>query len=146
MKRIIWIVGIIMASVLMTSCCCKKSCSSNSLAGTWKFQIDNPSLKLDADQLTVNFDLSEKRVGGIGICNSFGAQIEELDMNNKTIKVGGVMSTRVACTNQMYEVGLISVINNATRFDVNGDKLTIYYSIPDSEEQKASFVRVKDKK
>lgn len=143
-KRLIMIAGIILATFFLASCGCKKSCTAKeSLEGTWKVDLKGEDINVRKGYMKINFNLKEMNVGGVGMCNSFGGPILELDQTKHTIKIGELMSTRMACENQIYEYQFIGAVMNATSYEINGDKLTLYGV--DDTGSKTSFILIRDK-
>lgn len=145
LSTILLVTTLFVSAISLSSCGAKKQSNQailQQLDGSWNaYKIKGEALSKEAQHMFVTFNVLEAAVGGRGTCNSFGAPLRATE--NKEMEVGNIISTRMACSNQLDEYALFGVLNEASRFDIQNGKLFLYNK--NSEEPIAEFVRAKDK-
>lgn len=130
MKKTIIIIlsGILVALyVSLVSCGIRKKASNPMLIeGTWRIaKVDGQEVSIDKeDLLTISFDLTEKRFGGTGYCNSFGAEFTFTEKGD--FSVGPILSTRMACPGLGSESAIFKALEESKKIVVRGNKALIY--------------------
>ncbi|MCI6154976.1 MAG: META domain-containing protein [Bacteroidales bacterium] len=116
MKRISVVLVSLLAGVALTLSCCAKKTNKTSLDGLWHVvtlnghPIAHPA---GEEVMTLSFDLDKLRLGGMGMCNSYGG--------NFTLSPGGdfsasnIVSTRVGCEGNHLESALFAAVDNTTK-------------------------------
>jgi heat shock protein HslJ len=77
--------------------------------------------------VTLEFD-DQGRAAGRSACNSYGGSVT---VNGETIAFGEIASTMMACADparMQLEQDYLAALNNADRFELGQDSLTIFYS------------------
>ena len=95
------------------------------LSGEWILKsMDGHSVtNLFAESVpTLNFLTVDKNISGFAGCNQYNANY---DLSGYTIKVGAVMSTRMACAYSANEMKFIQAISDESQIILNGDTLSL---------------------
>lgn len=116
------IVSFITMAALTLSCCAKKA-SKATLEGLWFVQtlndstVDHPE---GEETMTLSFDTKAMRLGGMGICNSYGGDFTLTPEG--VFKASNIVSTRVGCMGTGLESSLFGALESAAKVEVKGDK------------------------
>lgn len=137
MKRIYFVALLLLTSLLCVSCgTCKNSSKVNlaSLEGSaWELtHMDGIKINDDALQ-TATISISKARIYGQAACNSYGGEC--IVYSDGRIKIGNIMSTRMACDNMMYERIFLAALQEAKVFRMNGANTLKLYSTHDASGQ-----------
>ena len=137
MKRIYFVALLLLTSLLCVSCGTCKSSNDVNLAtldgSSWVLtHMDGIKVNKDAIQ-TANINISKGRISGRAACNSYGAEC--LVYSDGRIKIGNIMSTRMACNNMMYERIFLAALQEAKVFRMNGANTLKLYSTHDASGQ-----------
>lgn len=129
MKRpIISIVTALAAVLLLAASCCsvtKQTISPLQIDGDWKIsKVNGETVKADDNQLTMIFSVAKGRVGGMGICNSYGGSFTLAEDGICTVE--GIMSTRVGCEGNALEATIASALEGAKKVVVSKKKAFLY--------------------
>ena len=82
---------------------------------------------IEGTEVTLQFE-DGSQAGGLGGCNTFGAQYEVSD--GKMLSITEVVSTLMACSEQALieqETQYFEALQSADSFELSGDSLTILY-------------------
>ena len=137
MKRFYFVALFLLTSLLCISCgTCKNSSKINlaSLDGSsWELtHMDGIEINKDALQ-TATISISEARIAGHAACNSYGGEC--FAYSDGRIKIGNIMSTRMACSNMMYERIFLAALQEAKAFRMDGANTLKLYSKHDASGQ-----------
>ncbi|AEE13588.1 META domain-containing protein [Porphyromonas asaccharolytica] len=144
MKRIYFVALLLLTSLLCVSCgTCKNSSKINlaSLDGSsWELtHMDGIEINKDAVQ-TATISISKARISGQAACNSYGGEC--MMYPDGRIKIGDMMSTRMACSNMMYERIFLAALQEAKAFRMDGaNRLKIYSTHDASGQPSLTFKR-----
>ena len=144
MKRIYFVALLLLTSLLCVSCgTCKNSSKINlaSLDGSsWELtHMDGIEINKDAVQ-TATISISKARISGQAACNSYGGEC--MMYPDGRIKIGDMMSTRMACSNMMYERIFLAALHEAKAFRMDGaNRLKIYSTHDASGQPSLTFKR-----
>lgn len=144
MKRIYFVALLLLTSLLCVSCgTCKNSSKINlaSLDGSsWELtHMDGIEINKDAVQ-TATIRISKARISGQAACNSYGGEC--MMYPDGRIKIGDMMSTRMACSNMMYERIFLAALQEAKAFRMDGaNRLKIYSTHDASGQPSLTFKR-----
>ncbi|MGB0660589.1 MAG: META domain-containing protein [Mangrovicoccus sp.] len=62
------------------------------------------------------------RMAGLAICNRFSGG---MDWSAGSVKIGPLISTKMACPDMSGEMAVLAVLNDAERLEITGDQLVI---------------------
>ncbi|MCP2038202.1 MULTISPECIES: META domain-containing protein [Chryseobacterium group] len=113
----------VFAAAAMVSC----STMSTSKVGTSQVNIANTKWTL-ADEVkgkTPTLNVEAGRITGNGGCNSYFGDLT-LDPTAGNFAVKNVGATKMACPNMEVESNYFSMLNEATKYVVNGNTLELY--------------------
>lgn len=116
--------------ILLISCSSMKKQSkpkagSNPLKGTgWTLsRIPDFELEKTRKEPSIYFNDSTSKVSGYTGCNGYGANYT---LKGNTIKIGEILSTKMACMPGMKtENKIITVLSSTDHYTISGDKLTL---------------------
>lgn len=96
------------------------------LSGTWTLQsIEGEDMKalfpMQERQPSLEFNLMENSIGGNAGCNTYGASYT---LEGSEIKVGNIMSTRMACENLPGENKYTQTLTGTNTINVSQEELT----------------------
>ncbi len=126
-RKIIFTIVSFMAVAAFSLSCCAKKVSKDTLNGSWLVQemngsaIDHPE---GEKVMTLSFDTKEMRLGGMGMCNSYGGDFQMTPEG--TFTVSNIISTRVGCEGMGIEVSLFRTLEKSAKIKVKGEKAEIY--------------------
>ena len=137
MKRIYLVALLLLTTLLCVSCgTCKNSSKINlaSLDGSsWELtHMDGIEINEDAFQ-TATISISKASISGQAACNSYGGEC--MMYSDGRIKIGDMMSTRMACSNMMYERIFLAALQEAKAFRMDGANRLKLYSTHDASGQ-----------
>lgn len=133
-KHVVWLVVIgtmLVISGMVSAQETQTSESDSGLVGTsWELisftTPDGETLAISNTTVTLAFE-DETRAGGNGGCNGYGSSYS---VDGDAITFEGVISTMMACLDadiMPQESAYFDALNTATRYEIDGDKLTIWY-------------------
>ena len=109
-KIVFTIISFVAIAALSLSCCAKK---------------DNPIEHSEGKkEMTLSFDTKSMRLGGMGICNSYGGDF--LITPEGAFTVSNIISTRVGCEGMALETSLFRTLEKSAKIKVKGDKAELY--------------------
>ena len=101
--------------------------------------MDGIEINKDAVQ-TATISISKARISGQAACNSYGGEC--MMYPDGRIKIGDMMSTRMACSNMMYERIFLAALQEAKAFRMDGaNRLKIYSTHDASGQPSLTFKR-----
>lgn len=119
MKRIILLLSV----VLIASSCCNCGRKSNDVATlqntNWELIEMNGqviSRAKDANNYTMLLT-DDNKINGVGDCNRYFGGFE---VNNNTMKVGDLASTRMMCPNQAQENAFLKMLSTVHSYKIDG--------------------------
>ncbi|MGI8469151.1 MAG: META domain-containing protein [Pyrinomonadaceae bacterium] len=80
---------------------------------------------VESEKAAIRFDEQNNRVNGSGGCNSFGGKLTK---NGNEIKIGQVISTKMACVNRdtmQVENDFFRNLERVTKYEISGNKLML---------------------
>lgn len=126
-KRIGIIAALVSALGLLSACGARQTKQSiyKDIEGKWRVAaMGENKIAPEKDQLQLTFDLRSGRVGGYGVCNSFGGSFV-LRPNGK-IQIKDIMTTMVGCDGNILEAALNRALENTERIEVKDGKAYLY--------------------
>ena len=135
MKRIYLVALLLLTTLLCVSCGTSKNSSKINLASldgsSWELtHMDGIEINEDALQTAT---ISKARISGQAACNSYGGEC--MMYSDGRIKIGDMMSTRMACSNMMYERIFLAALQEAKAFRMDGANRLKLYSTHDASGQ-----------
>lgn len=132
--------------IFITSACTSSQKNNNQteeliIPSQWKLvsfsksNVETPVVQ--GSSITLKFETKDQ-IGGKGGCNSYGAAVE---MQGNTLTIKGITSTLMACADEQVteqEFRYFQALQSATRFEISGDNLTIWYK---DEQSKLNFAK-----
>lgn len=76
--------------------------------------------------ITIDINLTEKRFGGKGVCNTYFGEINSFDAKKKTINLSKVSSTLVSCDKINYEMTYFEILETITHFEFKDGQYLLY--------------------
>ncbi len=137
MKRIYFVALLMLTTLLCVSCGSSKNSSKINLASldgsSWELtHMDGIKVNKDAVQ-TATISISGASISGQAACNSYGGEC--FVYSDGRIKIGDMMSTRMACSNMMYERIFLAALQEAKVFRMDGVNTLKLYSTHDASGQ-----------
>ena len=137
MKRIYFVALLMLTTLLCVSCGSSKNGSKINLASldgsSWELtHMDGIKINKDALQ-TATISISGASISGQAACNSYGGEC--FVYSDGRIKIGDMMSTRMACSNMMYERIFLAALQEAKVFRMDGVNTLKLYSTHDASGQ-----------
>lgn len=116
---LIYIMGILMAS-------CSSSKSKVGLAGMkWVLESvegQKLSMKIDNNEISMQFNGQEKRVSGMAGCNRFFGGYET---DGNKLKFSHMGATRMTCPDQEAEYRFFKILENTDAFQISEQQLSL---------------------
>ncbi len=94
--------------------------STDKLEGEWTVVFAEDYHGFTDKPITIKFDLKEKHLSGRAICNGYGAGFSVDKEGN--LKIGNLMSTRVACQGLTLESDFLKTLQTVTFVGVKSNK------------------------
>ena len=137
MKRIYFVALLMLTTLLCVSCGSSKNGSKINLASldgsSWELtHMDGIKVNKEAVQ-TATISISGASISGQAACNSYGGEC--FVYSDGRIKIGDMMSTRMACSNMMYERIFLAALQEAKVFRMDGVNTLKLYSTHDASGQ-----------
>ena len=137
MKRIYLVALLMLTTLLCVSCGSSKNGSKINLASldgsSWELtHMDGIKVNKEAVQ-TATISISGASISGQAACNSYGGEC--FVYSDGRIKIGDMMSTRMACSNMMYERIFLAALQEAKVFRMDGVNTLKLYSTHDASGQ-----------
>ena len=137
MKRIYFVALLMLTTLLCVSCGSSKNSSKINLASldgsSWELtHMDGIKVNKEAVQ-TATISISGASISGQAACNSYGGEC--FVYSDGRIKIGDMMSTRMACSNMMYERIFLAALQEAKTFRMDGANTLKLYSTHDASGQ-----------
>ena len=137
MKRIYFVALLMLTTLLCVSCGSSKNSSKINLASldgsSWELtHMDGIKVNKEAVQ-TATISISGASISGQAACNSYGGEC--FVYSDGRIKIGDMMSTRMACSNMMYERIFLAALQEAKVFRMDGVNTLKLYSTHDASGQ-----------
>ena len=137
MKRIYLVALLMLTTLLCVSCGSSKNSSKINLASldgsSWELtHMDGIKVNKEAVQ-TATISISGASISGQAACNSYGGEC--FVYSDGRIKIGDMMSTRMACSNMMYERIFLAALQEAKVFRMDGVNTLKLYSTHDASGQ-----------
>lgn len=134
MKRIYLVALLLLTATLCVSCGTRKDGNKINLAtldgSSWELtHMDGIEINEKAVQ-TATISISGARISGQASCNSYGGEC--LAYSDGRIKIDNLISTRMACTNMMYERIFLAALQEAKAFRMDGTNKLMLYSTRDA--------------
>ena len=129
--------------ILITSACSSIQSSGGTLPlpSEWKLvsfgKAGAEAPVVEGSSVTLKFDV-DGQAGGSGGCNSYGAKYETQGHN---LAIKELISTLMACLDEQVnqqESQYFAALQAATKYEISGDNLTIYY---DDGQSQLSFTK-----
>lgn len=102
-----------------------KALTAEDLSGLWELAVlQGATANVDfvGNPPTLEFDFAEGRLGGNGGCNRYNGVFE---LNGNSLKIGSLMSTKMACDNLKGESKYMQLLSDGTvDVELEGDRLT----------------------
>lgn len=118
-----------MSVVLIASSCCNCGRKSNDVATlqntNWELiEMEGQviSRAKDADNYTMLLT-DDNKINGVGDCNRYFGGFE---VNNNTMTVGALASTRMMCPNQAQENAFIKMLSTVNNYKIDGRILMLF--------------------
>lgn len=120
----------ILAVLFLFSFCTpvKNQGTGKTLRGTkWyltSIHTGGPEMMIPTHTVYLRIDPVKNNAGGNGGCNQFGSTVK---VEGSTIQFSELFSTKMFCDGiQQSESAYFNALENATKFEIKGDKLVIY--------------------
>lgn len=128
MKLITKIAFLAAIAALAGGCChCRSYQKKNRrpLTGTeWQLiQLGGKTVQPEEGRFTLTLLAEGNRLAGTGACNRLTGQFET--DAKRTLKIGPVASTRMACPDMEREQAFVEAIESATHYDMDGPMLLL---------------------
>lgn len=122
-------IAVLAATAALTAGCC--NCRSyqkktrRPLAGTeWQLiQLEGRTVKPESGTFTVTLSSEGNRLAGVGACNRLTGTYQTDE--KRTLKIGPLASTRMACPGMEQERKFTEALEAATHYDMDGPMLLI---------------------
>lgn len=115
-------------AVLMAGCCHCRSYQKKTrrpLVGTeWQLiQLGGETIRPVEGRFTVTLSADKGELSGVGACNRIFGPFQS--DNDRSLKIGPLASTRMACPDLKHEHAFIEALESATHYDMDGPMLLI---------------------
>lgn len=106
--------------------------------GKWQLEkLNGAAITLaDTRQVTLEINAESSSAAGQAPCNRYSCSY---DQDNEKIKFGTITSTKMACDDLGKESEYYSMLKDATKFIITGDKLTLF----NGSKAVAEFIKIK---
>ena len=115
-------------SILMVGCCHCRSYQKKTrrpLVGTeWQLiQLGGETIQPQEGSFTVTLSADNGQITGVGACNRLSGPYKSDE--KRSLKIGPLASTRMACPDLKREQAFIQALESATHYDMDGPMLLI---------------------
>ncbi len=128
MKFLLRIAVIAGLAALMAGCCHCRSYQKKTrrpLVGTeWQLiQLGGETIQPREGSFTVTLSAEKGQISGVGACNRLSGTYKSDE--KRSLKIGPLAATRMACPDLKREQAFISALESATHYDMDGPMLLI---------------------
>ena len=128
MKNMLRVAVVAGLAILMTGCCHCRSYQKKTrrpLTGTeWQLiQLGGETLQPREGSFTITLSAEEGQLSGVGSCNHISGPYKSDE--RRSLKIGPLASTRMACPNPKHEAAFLEALESATHYDMDGPMLLI---------------------
>jgi len=120
---------LILVTALMTGCCACRSYQKRTrrpLTGAaWQLvQLYGRSIQPEEGKFLLTFSAEEGRLAGVGACNRIAGKFTTDE--SRALKLGPILSTRMACPGLEQEQQFIRALESATHYDMDGPMMLLF--------------------
>lgn len=128
MKNLLRMAVVTVLSILMVGCCHCRSYQKKTrrpLVGTeWQLiQLGGETIQPQEGSFTVTLSADNGQITGVGACNRLSGPYKSDE--KRSLKIGPLASTRMACHDLKREQAFIQALESATHYDMDGPMLLI---------------------
>ena len=128
MKNLLRMAVVTVLSILMVGCCHCRSYQKKTrrpLVGTeWQLiQLGGETIQPQEGSFTVTLSADNGQITGVGACNRLSGPYKSDE--KRSLKIGPLASTRMACPDLKREQAFIQALESATHYDMDGPMLLI---------------------
>lgn len=128
MKNLLRMAVVTVLSILMVGCCHCRSYQKKTrrpLVGTeWQLiQLGGETIQPQEGSFTVTLSADNGQITGVGACNRLSGPYKSDE--KRSLKIGPLASTRMACPDLKHEQAFIQALESATHYDMDGPMLLI---------------------
>lgn len=128
MKNLLRMAVVTVLSILMVGCCHCRSYQKKTrrpLVGTeWQLiQLGGETIQPQEGSFTVTLSTDNGQITGVGACNRLSGPYKSDE--KRSLKIGPLASTRMACPDLKREQAFIQALESATHYDMDGPMLLI---------------------
>ena len=128
MKNLLRMAVVTILSILMVGCCHCRSYQKKTrrpLVGTeWQLiQLGGETIQPQEGSFTVTLSADNGQITGVGACNRLSGPYKSDE--KRSLKIGPLASTRMACPDLKREQAFIQALESATHYDMDGPMLLI---------------------
>lgn len=128
MKKLAKTLLTLLPALLLAGCCPCRSYQRKTrrpLAGTpWQLvQIDGRSVRPEEGKFVILLSSEESRLSGRGACNDLHGEFRTDE--KRSLHIGPVAATRMACPETEQEQAFIRALESATHYDMDGPMLLL---------------------